>query len=299
MQQNIKLAVFYAVIASFMNALTAALVKQAGPSLSTLVIIFARFSLGLVLLLIWLLWQKRGRLNAALFRTSNMKLHVLRAALGLSSFACFFYAIGHIPLVDAILLNVSNPLFVPFVVAIFLSIPFAHRLWPGIILGFMGVILVLEPGMEVFQINSLVGLASGILSAGAIVVTSRVNNTEPRYITLFYYYLFGSLILGMLLPFTDPALPAEMIGLLLLISLISVCYQALFITALQHAPARVVTPLFYLTIVFGGFFDWLGWGTIPPVHVCAGSLLVFTGATFTVLAGRQLTKAPRSPAKAS
>lgn len=290
-ENNIQQAVLFGLIAAFLNASTAALVKLLGGDVPTSLTLFARFATGLAALVLWrLAMTDRGLIQS--LRTDYLGLHVLRSVLGLCAIGCLFFALVHIPMVDAILLNVSHPLFVPFIVALFLGIPFAHRLWPGILMGFVGVIFVLKPGYEVFQWQSLVGLMSGALAGSTMVVTRRLNHYEDRFKTMFYYFFFSTLVLLTLLPFTWKPVTQQQMMVLFLVGLVSLAYQMAFVSALRHAPARIVTPLFYMSIVFGGFFDWLGWGIIPTVHVWIGSLMVFAGATLTILAGRQIVRSP-------
>jgi drug/metabolite transporter (DMT)-like permease len=64
---------------------------------------------------------------------------------------CFFYAIAHLRLADAVLLNYSLPLFMPFIERVWLREPFPRRLWWGVGLGFLGVLVILRPGPGIFQ----------------------------------------------------------------------------------------------------------------------------------------------------
>ena len=82
---------------------------------------------------------------------------------------CFFYALAHLRLADAILLNYSIPLFMPFVESAWLGEPFPRRLWGVILLGFAGIVLILKPGVGVFQPVALVGLLSALFASVAQV----------------------------------------------------------------------------------------------------------------------------------
>src|SRR5207247_1436669 len=84
--------------------------------------------------------------------------HLARGLAGLGSMYCFFYALGHLPLADAVLLNYSLPLFMPFVENVWLGEQFPSRLWGAIGLGFAGIVLILKPGLGLFQPAAVVGL---------------------------------------------------------------------------------------------------------------------------------------------
>ena len=82
----------------------------------------------------------------AMLKTTHLKQHLFRGVAGLSSMYCFFYAIGHMPLADAILLNYTLPLFIPVVESIWLGEPFPLKLAAPLVLGFLGVVIVLAAG---------------------------------------------------------------------------------------------------------------------------------------------------------
>ena len=90
-------------------------------------------------------------------RTAHVGEHLIRSLAGLASMYCYFFAIGHMRLADAVLLNYSLPLFMPRRVA-WLREPF-----PGgsgaVVVGFARIALILKPGLELYNPVALVGLA--------------------------------------------------------------------------------------------------------------------------------------------
>ena len=88
----------------------------------------------------------------------------MRGLAGLAAMYCFFYALAHLRLADAVLLNYSLPLFMPFIESVWLGEPFPRRPgWPS--LGFLGILLILKPGMEIFQPAALVGVVAALFAA--------------------------------------------------------------------------------------------------------------------------------------
>lgn len=121
-------------------------VKIASASLPNAMLMFARSALGLVVLVPWLV-----RLGPRNLATRHFGEHVVRGLAGLGAMYCFFYAIAHLRLADAVLLNYSLPLFMPFVESVWLRELFPRRLWWGVGLGFLGVVVILRPGPGIFQ----------------------------------------------------------------------------------------------------------------------------------------------------
>ena len=101
--------------------------------------------------------------------------------------ACFFYALAHMRLPDAVLLNYSLPLFMPFVEALWLGEPFPRRLWGPVGVGFAGIVLILKPGLGVFQPVALVGVLAALFAAVAQVGMRQLTRTEPLARIIFYF----------------------------------------------------------------------------------------------------------------
>ena len=99
-------------------------VKLAAASLPNSMVVFFRSGVGLLALLPWV-----ARLGYEGLATRHLKEHAVRGVAGLASMYCFFYAIAHMRLADAVLLNYSLPMFMPFVENVWLGEPFPRRLW--------------------------------------------------------------------------------------------------------------------------------------------------------------------------
>ena len=106
-------------------ALMGAAVKVASRTLPNAQVVFFRCALGLVVLLPWIA-PPRARPACA---PRRWREHLVRGVAGLGAMYCFFYALAHMRLPDAVLLNYSLPLFMPFVEALWLGEPIPRRLW--------------------------------------------------------------------------------------------------------------------------------------------------------------------------
>ena len=105
---NLRRGAIYMVIAALLFAGMGALVKLVSVSLPNEMVVFFRSAMGLVVLLPWL-WHG----GIAGIRTTALTQHLARSAAGLGAMYCFFYAIAHLPLAEATLLNYSTPLLPP------------------------------------------------------------------------------------------------------------------------------------------------------------------------------------------
>jgi drug/metabolite transporter (DMT)-like permease len=161
----------------------------------------------------------------------------------------------------------------------------SSRLWGGILIGLVGVALILHPGREVFSPVILLGLASGLLLGVVFLTVGILSRTEQSALILFYNFAISSIGTTPLLV-AQWAVPDLTVWiLLLLIGLLLAGSQFTVILSLSKAPASVVSPLYYLSVVFTGIIDWIVWGHVPDWQSVVGSILVIGGGTWTVLMG--------------
>lgn len=281
--QNLKLGVFYGIISSFSFAMMSVFVKKIGDALPTSMLIFFRFGISLILLLPLIVIDQNFT-----FKIQEPMRYFLRILASLSALFLVFYVIKFIPLVDALLLNNTAPLFVP-VISLFLTGAKTPRdAWIGIILGFIGVVVIMRPGQEIFSLMSMIALISGFLAAFSIVQIRLISKTSSTNQILFYYFLISTLLSVpvILLQWQSPS-SFENWLLLLAIGIFGTLYQVFSTLSYSVSSVRLVSSLFFLIVVFGGFFDWLFWNQVPDFSTLVGASLVIIGTIITVYFGQK------------
>jgi drug/metabolite transporter (DMT)-like permease len=261
-----------------------ALVKHLSAHLPNEMVVFFRSAMGLLALLPWVLHRGVSQL-----KTKKLRGHLGRGLAGVAAMYCYFYAIAHLPLAEATLLNYSTPLFVPFIAAAWLGEKISRKLWTAIATGFVGIVLILKPGLDLFTPVSLIGLASGMFAALAMVSIRRLTHTEPTLRIVFYFSAVCTAVSAVPLIWRwqtpDPGLWAILIGMGALASLA----QLLLTRAYSHAPAAQVGPFTYSTVVFAAAIGWIFWGEIPDLLSFGGTALVCLAGIMTIrFAGQRL-----------
>src|SRR5690554_2943247 len=140
------------------------LVREASATVNNENIVFFRNIVGVFFFLPLLLSK-----GLRPFKTKRLKSHLLRTTYGLAAMYCFFYAIAHLPLADAMLFTYSAPVFTPVLAWLWLKEPLTRRMLALSLLGLVGVLLVSKPSGALFSPMSLVGLAASLLAASAFV----------------------------------------------------------------------------------------------------------------------------------
>lgn len=175
--------------AELMFACMGAAIRHVSADLNTGTVVFARNLVGLLLLAP--LVSRAGIRGLA---TRVPHLHLLRGLAGLAAMYCFFYAIAHMPLANAMLLKLTAPLFIPLVALAWLGERFTWHVVAALMAGFVGVAFILTPDFARMAPVAMIALLGGLLAAVAKVTVRRLSATEPAARTVFYFTVTGTAV---------------------------------------------------------------------------------------------------------
>lgn len=251
------------------------LVKLGGDGLTDEQLVFMRNAVCLVILLPFL---------RVPLKTKVLKMHLIRAGAGLLNMYCFFISIRYILLADAMVLNNTMPLFIPLVMWVWKREKIPLPLVPGLVLGFLGVVLILRPSVNLFQPASLLALASGIFMSISMAGIRLMTFVEPIARILFYYFSITTAISAIPLMWGWNAPTPLLWGILVGVGICAALYQWALTKGYQLASAARVSPLIYMAVILSGLFDWLIWHKIPTWMTVVGIALVISGAIWCLTA---------------
>jgi drug/metabolite transporter (DMT)-like permease len=290
-KENLVAGVVFATLAFASLAVMSALAKEAGQHAATEVIVL--FQNLICILAVAPVALRRGFGPLA---TGRIGMHVLRAATGTGAWLALFFAIGMIPLTNAVLLTYSAPLWLPLIAWMLGGQRVGGRVWAGVAIGFVGIVLVLHPSNSPLNLGAVLGLLAAVLLALALLSVRWLSTTEPTERILFYYFLLSTLLIA---PFAAYAWRAPDGWAWLYLVGIGICLlasQVLIIVAYRHASAVTLAPIIYSVIVFTALINWLVWGRAPTLLEAAGMLVVIGGGVIAVTGGRaappQVGRAP-------
>jgi drug/metabolite transporter (DMT)-like permease len=155
-------------------ALMVVAIRLASATLHTFEIAFFRNFFGLVAALPLLLRHGPG-----LLRTTQLPRYFVRCLVGVVSMFCGFWAIGHLPLAQAVSLSYSTPIFVTIAAVIFLHEQVRARRWTAVVLGFIGVLVIVRPGTGDFTAGTLVAVTAALLSGIVSIQIKQLSRVEP------------------------------------------------------------------------------------------------------------------------
>ena len=277
---DLSKGIISAVIASISIALMGVFAKTLGSNFSNFKILFFRFFISLIIFLPVILKDKIFS-----FKIKYPKLYFFRIIFGFFAIAFYFLAIQKIPLVNAVLLESAYPVFVPIVVLIVAREKTNYKVISGIIISFIGIVLILKPGKDIIDINSLIGLSAGICAAVSYVFLRLVlfkDKTQSSNI-LFYFFLCCSLgsFPFMLINWHTPNLTE--ILYLILVGITGYGYQFFITNALKFSSVKVISPLIYISVIIAGLLDWIIWGTTLTALTVTGAVITILGAIMAII----------------
>lgn len=274
-------------VAAVLFAFMGAIVKVAIQHYAVLEIVFYRSLIGMLALYAFVRW--RGETLA----TPVARTHLARGAVGTAALALWFYATGALPLGTALTLNYTSPIFLAA-----LSIGFALRagesidwkLVGAIAIGFLGVILLLQPTVDATQaLAAAAGLVSGVLSAIAYWYVRTLGRLgEPEWRTVFYFTLSGT-VLGLIGTLINgfSTHDARGIAMLLAIGISATLAQLAMTRAYAYGHTLVVANLQFVAVVVASLLGIALFGDhIPLIGWIGIAVIIASGVLSTALVAR-------------
>lgn len=232
-----------------------AFIKAAMPKSTTNVVLLFRFSISLSYILIYFLFQKLTKKEIKLKTTKGI-WHFFRGVIAILGMSFLYISLKYVPLVEANLLSMTNPLFVPFIAYILFRQKISIKHLLAVSLGFIGVILILKPGFENFNVKALYALVSGVCIAGTVVLLRFIAKHDNVYICMFYYFLLAFVFSVLTAPFNWVTPDFFTVIMLIGAGLLGTVYQHFLILASANAPAKIVSALLYTSLIFSVFFSF-------------------------------------------
>ena len=280
------------------------IIKDISDTYGTVQIYFFRSLLALIPA--WFLLRREGGLAA--LKTRRLGFHIFRSCVSMSFLLCFFYALHLLPLADLYAITFAAPLFITALGVPMLGERVGPHRWAAIGVGFVGVLVILRPGGEVFSLGGLIGLISSLLFSFSMIFTRQLSRTESNGAIVTYFALTSTVLSGIALPFVwvQPSLgdgselsAIGLIGsdwsLLIAIGLIGGIGQILITHAFRCAPAAIVSPFQYTSILWGLIFGYAFFGDLPDGIMLAGAAIVVASGLYILYRETRLGQEPPPP----
>jgi len=245
-----------------------AIVKAEGETYPAVQLVFLRSLVGFISVAP-LVWRHRRKLTSL----SNIRGHLVRVAFNSAALTLNFAAFAALPLALVTAIGFTRPLVLLVMAAIMLGERVSRTRYVFTALGFLGIIVMLQPDAIPWNMGILAAFGSVLSGSLAVVQTRRLAGESTVILMLFY-------TVGLTLLTSIPAavvwvpIPWSEAPNIILVGVLAQLGQYCWLQAYQKQEARHLAPIGYLSILFSGFAGWLFFGEIPSVSLCIGAAIV-------------------------
>ena len=279
-KSNVLIGIAFLCLGLLIVPVNDALAKYLSSDLKILEIIWARF-FGHFILLVPIAYYLKG--NSGFFNATT-KPQLTRGLFIFLGTAFFYIAITEIPLANALSLLLVAPIIVVVLSSFILKERITLIKIICVLIGFVGTLLVIQPGFTDFNLYSLYALISGLFYAMYLIYTRKVNFSSDSIVTLSYSTIPGAIIMTLLIPFYWESIPnLSQIIILGCIGPVVIVSHFFFIKAYQYAEASTLAPIHYFEIVSNVLISVLFFKDIPTIAVSIGIMCVISSGVLISL----------------
>ena len=260
-------------------------IKLAQEELNVFTTGFLRFFFGFLIIIPYILKTK-----FKVFNTSNLKIHILRSALNLPAMLLGFAALAILPLEKITAIHFVVPLLVTILAVIFLKEKIYLYRSLALIIGFLGVLIILRPGIVDISIGIYMALTSSLIWSVVIILTKKVSKDDSAITILSHQYFYMSLFsLPLVIYFWD--LPNLKTIIFILCAAIS---GTILHIALNHAyklvDVSMTQPYSFLGLIVSSVIGYFVFSDKPDLYTWLGASVIFCGVILISYRELQLNK---------
>ena len=220
---------------------------------------------------------------------------LLRTGTVIIGMICGFYAFTVLTLAEAYSLLFASPLLITALSVPFLGEKVGKRRWAAVVLGLIGVIIVLRPGLQPVSLGHIAGLTAAVANSIGAIVVRKVGREERSQTLILFPMVAVLLIMAMVMPGTYKPMPLLDLGVLALMGLLLIAGQMMVLNAYRNAPAALIAPMQYSQIIWAALFGLIFFSEIPDLWVATGSVLIISSGVFVVWRESSGSNSTRTP----
>lgn len=221
-------------------------------------------------------------------RSARPGLQLLRSTLLVLEIGLVIWCFGRMPLADVHALLALTPLAVTALSVPLLGERVGARRWAAVGVGFVGVLIILRPGLGAIQPAAVVVLASVLLYGLYQVLTRLVGRADSAPTSLLWQLVVGAVLTTFLVPFFWRTPELEHWPLFVVVAALGGTGHYCMIRALQLAPAAVIQPFSYTLLLWAVLIGYVGFGDLPDVWTLVGASAIVGAGVYTAVRERRL-----------
>lgn len=217
-------------------------------------------------------------------------LQVARVIFSTLELFCFYYAVMYLPLADVMTYWLAAPIYVAAASPFLLGEKVGWRRWTAIAVGFIGVIITLEPSSAMFTTSALISIIGTAAFAFMMISGRSLRSTPDKTLALFQ--TGGAALAGLFFAPLNwtPLTSVTEVLLLGLLGIVAMTAHILVNRALKISDAATVAPLQYTLLIWAIVFGWWFFGEVPRLTMLVGATLIVGSGLFIFFREQQLKK---------
>ena len=208
------------------------------------------------------------------YYTKRVGLHFLRCLFGLIALISIFIALRNLPLATVVSISFAAPIFTTIFSIFFLSEKVGLYRWLAVIVGFVGIVIITEPGFTSLNIYFIYPIIFCLGLSYVAIAIRQLSSTEPIWLISLNFSIAITVASFFTIPFGWVMPEIKDLFLLSLIGIFGGVANLWLSQSYKFSEVSLVTPLKYLALVFAIIFGYFIWEEIPTIKTIAGSILV-------------------------
>ena len=212
--------------------------------------------------------------------SENPKLQILRGITLLSANICFFYSISVISMAKALTLAFIAPLVTTALSPMFLGENVGIKRWSAVIVGFIGSLVVIRPGLIEFNIATVAALGTGFFYGVYLIITRKLHTVDNPLLTLLITGLVGAIISSVFVPIVWVNLNQSQWLWLALMGIFACLGHLLLIYSLRYADASKLAPFGYFEIITNIILGYYFFQDFPDIWTFSGLFIIISSGVY-------------------
>ncbi len=282
---NVKAGVAWMLLTTLFFLSLDAVAKHLVSSYPVIQVVWGRFLFHLILAAMIL-----GPRFGYFVRSANLPLQIVRSILLLATTVLFFFGVRLLPLAEASAIMFTSPILLSILAIPFLGEKVGPYRWAAIFVAFLGALVVVRPGTGVMGVGALFLLGCSFCNAFYQLITRKLRGTDEARTTLLYTALAGTVGASLAVPLVWTPIASGDWPLFAALGVFGCLGHFTLIKAFQSAPATVVAPFSYASIIWAILYGFLFFGDLPDFWTLVGASIIAAGGLY-ILHREQIRKA--------
>ena len=275
--ENTTRGILLLLAATLFFSISDVLAKILGEHLPVLEIGWIRYMTFFVMILC--VGAREGRVRV---RVRHPWAQLVRGVMMVVSALFFIFALRFLPLADAAAIGFVSPLLITALSVPMLGEIVGLRRWTAVAVGFIGVLIVIQPGTGTFQPAAFLVLASSLAWAVASILTRKIAGRDDASATMLWAALVGLFALSIAVPFVFVMPRWQDLLLNIALGIIATIGQYWMILGYRHASASVLAPFNYVQLIWSTASGYLVFGSLPDEMTLLGAVIITASGLYTI-----------------